>query len=55
MKQEGLVRASGCSYVEHGNKIHMFVTGDWSHPESERIHKKLKDVRKKMLNELCYK
>ncbi|KAH0918619.1 hypothetical protein HID58_026279 [Brassica napus] len=55
MKQKGLVRASGCSYIEHGNKIHKFVVGDWSHPESEKIQKKLKEIRKKMKNELGYK
>ncbi|KAH0873582.1 hypothetical protein HID58_070944 [Brassica napus] len=55
MKQKGLVRASGCSYIEHGNKIHKFVVGDWSHPESEKIQKKLKEIRKKMKKELGYK
>ncbi|KAL0735485.1 hypothetical protein Bca4012_011695 [Brassica carinata] len=55
MKQKGLVRASGCSYIEHGNKIHKFVVGDWSHPESEKIQKKLKEIRKKMKNELGYR
>ncbi|VVB09372.1 unnamed protein product [Arabis nemorensis] len=55
MKQKGLVRGKGCSYIEHGNKIHKFVVGDWSHPESEKIQKKLKEIRKKMKNELGYK
>ncbi|KAF3519873.1 hypothetical protein DY000_02060985 [Brassica cretica] len=55
MKLKGLVRASGCSYIEHGNKIHKFVVGDWSHPESEKIQKKLKEIRKKMKKELGYK
>ncbi|CAA7055249.1 unnamed protein product [Microthlaspi erraticum] len=55
MKQKGLVRASGCSYIEHGNKVHKFVVGDWSHPESEKIQKKLKEIRKKMKDELGFK
>ncbi|ESQ46948.1 hypothetical protein EUTSA_v10027699mg [Eutrema salsugineum] len=55
MKHKGLVRASGCSYIEHGNKIHKFVVGDWSHPEAERIQKKLTEIRKKMTNELGFK
>ncbi|XP_019089222.1 PREDICTED: pentatricopeptide repeat-containing protein At5g40410, mitochondrial-like [Camelina sativa] len=62
MKQKGLVRASGCSYIEHGcsyiehgNKIHKFVVGDWSHPESEKIQKKLEKIRKKMTSELGFK
>ncbi|KAJ0247371.1 DYW domain-containing protein [Hirschfeldia incana] len=54
MKQKGLARASGCSEIEHGNKIHKFVVGDWSHPESEKIQKKLREIRKKM-KELGYK
>ncbi|KFK33106.1 hypothetical protein AALP_AA6G331900 [Arabis alpina] len=55
MKQKGLVRAKGCSYIEHGNKIHKFVVGDWSHPESDKIQKKLKEIRKKMKSELGFK
>lgn len=55
MKQKGLVRASGCSYIEHGNMVHKFVVGDWSHPESEKIQKKLKEIRKKMKSELGFK
>ncbi|XP_010266933.1 PREDICTED: pentatricopeptide repeat-containing protein At5g40410, mitochondrial [Nelumbo nucifera] len=44
MKQRGLRKNSGCSFIEHGNKIHRFAAGDWSHPESDRIYKKLEEL-----------
>lgn len=37
--------------IKHSNEIYRFVVGDWSHPESEIIQKKLKEIRKKMKNE----
>ncbi|KAL5780789.1 hypothetical protein ACOSQ2_011526 [Xanthoceras sorbifolium] len=44
MKERGLIRTTGCSFIEHGNEIHRFVVGDQSHPESEKIYKKLEEV-----------
>ncbi|CAL2238852.1 unnamed protein product [Prunus armeniaca] len=44
MKEKGLIRNPGCSFIEHGNKIHRFVVGDQSHPESEKIYTKLEEV-----------
>ncbi|KAK8560430.1 hypothetical protein V6N13_082870 [Hibiscus sabdariffa] len=44
MKERGLNRAPGCSFVEHENKIHRFVVGDRSHPEADRIYKKLEEL-----------
>lgn len=44
MKEKGLVRMPGCSFIEHGNKIHRFAVGDQSHPESEKIYTKLEEV-----------
>ncbi|XVE94475.1 hypothetical protein REPUB_Repub02eG0012100 [Reevesia pubescens] len=44
MKERSLNRTPGCSFIEHGNKIHRFVVGDRSHPEAERIYNKLEEL-----------
>lgn len=44
MKEKGLIRNPGCSFIEHGNKIHRFAVGDRSHPESEKIYTKLEEM-----------
>ncbi|MBA0676419.1 hypothetical protein Goari_017896 [Gossypium aridum] len=44
MKEMGLNRTAGCSFIEHGNKFHRFVVGDKSHPEADGIYKKLKEL-----------
>ncbi|XP_031260829.1 pentatricopeptide repeat-containing protein At5g40410, mitochondrial [Pistacia vera] len=44
MKERGLTRIPGCSFIEHGNVIHRFVVGDQSHLESEKIYKKLEEL-----------
>ncbi|XP_059637179.1 pentatricopeptide repeat-containing protein At5g40410, mitochondrial-like [Cornus florida] len=48
MKERGLRRNPGCSFIEHGNKIHSFVVGDQSHPDSEKIYVKLHEVIEKI-------
>ncbi|WJX31004.1 hypothetical protein P8452_19487 [Trifolium repens] len=48
MKIKVLTRNPGCSFIEHGNKIHRFVVDDYTHPDSHRIHKKLEEVMRKI-------
>jgi pentatricopeptide repeat protein len=48
MKTKVLTRNPGCSFIEHGNKIHRFVVDDYTHPDSHRIHKKLEEVMRKI-------
>ncbi|XP_057446572.1 pentatricopeptide repeat-containing protein At5g40410, mitochondrial [Lotus japonicus] len=48
MKTKVLARNPGCSFIEHGNKIHRFVVDDYSHPDSDKIHKKLEEVMSKI-------
>ncbi|KAL3734335.1 hypothetical protein ACJRO7_023650 [Eucalyptus globulus] len=58
MKENCPARLPGCSYVEHGNKIHQFVVGDRSHPLSHRIYTKLIELIGKIqdtINEHCEK
>ncbi|KAL5706368.1 hypothetical protein ACHQM5_024545 [Ranunculus cassubicifolius] len=44
MKERGLRKDPGCSFIEHRGKVHCFVVGDLSHPDSKRIHAKLRDL-----------
>lgn len=44
MKDRGIVREPGCSFIEHGNRIHRFAVGDRTHPDSDRIYMKLEEV-----------
>ncbi|KAK2995136.1 hypothetical protein RJ640_020776 [Escallonia rubra] len=48
LKERGLLRSPGCSYIEHGHKIHRFVVADRSHPCTEKIYMKLEEVIRKI-------
>ncbi|KAG8078312.1 hypothetical protein GUJ93_ZPchr0007g3518 [Zizania palustris] len=39
MKQRGLKKEPGCSYIEHKGKVHLFMADDHSHPQEKRIYK----------------
>ncbi|KAJ9673425.1 hypothetical protein PVL29_023157 [Vitis rotundifolia] len=53
MKERRLTRNPGCSFIEHGNKIHRFVVGDQSHPRSDEIHTKLEELIRKIREAGC--
>ncbi|CAG7886428.1 unnamed protein product [Brassica rapa] len=44
MKGQKVKKDPGFSWIEVKNKIHLFVVDDRSNPQSELIHKKVKDV-----------
>ncbi|ESQ55747.1 hypothetical protein EUTSA_v10024626mg [Eutrema salsugineum] len=48
MKQSNVVKVPGYSWIEIRNKVHHFRSSDRIHPELESIHKKLKELEKKM-------
>lgn len=48
MKDGGLKKQPGCSWIEVGNKFHVFIVGDTSHGESEAIRFLLVDLHEKM-------
>ncbi|KAL2468178.1 Pentatricopeptide repeat-containing protein [Forsythia ovata] len=50
MKERDVARTPGCSLIEHRNKIHRFVVGDRSHPETIRIYLKLEELVRKIQN-----
>lgn len=43
-----LRKKPGCSWIEMRNKVHIFVSGDKSHPQRKKIEHFLVDVRKRM-------
>ncbi|XP_057851346.1 pentatricopeptide repeat-containing protein At1g11290, chloroplastic [Cryptomeria japonica] len=48
MKNSGLKKTPGCSFIEVKNKIHAFLVEDRSHPESEKIYATLQSLAVKM-------
>ncbi|GFP80829.1 pentatricopeptide repeat-containing protein at2g35030 mitochondrial [Phtheirospermum japonicum] len=48
MKDEGLKKQPGCSWIEVGNEVHVFVVGDGSHRECGAIRLLLFNIHEKM-------
>ncbi|XP_022983729.1 pentatricopeptide repeat-containing protein At2g35030, mitochondrial [Cucurbita maxima] len=48
MKDKGLKKQPGCSWIEVGNAVHVFVVGDNSHCQFENIYLLLHDLHMKM-------
>lgn len=38
MKEKGLRKIPGCSWIQIGEELHAFVAADKSHPETEKIY-----------------
>eukprot|EP01018_Ginkgo_biloba_P034186 Gb_33064 [translate_table: standard] len=48
IKDRGLKKTPGCSSIEVNNKVHVFVVGDKSHPQSEKIYAMLETLAGQM-------
>ncbi|XP_019435728.1 PREDICTED: pentatricopeptide repeat-containing protein At1g08070, chloroplastic-like [Lupinus angustifolius] len=48
MKKRGVIKDAGCSFIEHRSQLHRFSVGDRSHPQTEVIYAKLKEMREKL-------
>lgn len=48
MKKKGIKKEAGWSLIERKGVIHRFIVGDRSHPQSDEIYAKLKDMRDKL-------
>jgi pentatricopeptide repeat protein len=48
MKEKGLSKTPGCSWIEVENKVHTFIVGDRSHPQTERIYGMLDNLTGQM-------
>ncbi|KAK9735263.1 hypothetical protein RND81_04G194800 [Saponaria officinalis] len=44
LKNSGVKKETGLSWVEEGNRVHSFVSGDRSHPKTEEIYRKLEEL-----------
>lgn len=38
MKERGLKKEPGCSWIDVKNSVHVFLAGDVSHPEINEVH-----------------
>jgi hypothetical protein len=48
MKDKGLKKQPGCSWIEVGNTVQVFVVGDQSHSQYEMLGYLLLDLHTKM-------
>ncbi|GLJ40991.1 hypothetical protein SUGI_0848630 [Cryptomeria japonica] len=49
MKDRGLKKTPACSFIELDNKIHKFLVGDKSHPQSAKIYSTLESLTLQMV------
>lgn len=48
MKDKGLKKQPGCSWIDVGNKVHVYVVGDKSHSKANLIYSLIRDLHVKM-------
>eukprot|EP01018_Ginkgo_biloba_P030827 Gb_14948 [translate_table: standard] len=48
MNNRGLKKEPGCSWIEVNNRVHAFLTGDKSHPQSQKIYAMLQSLAGQM-------
>ncbi|XP_057820276.2 pentatricopeptide repeat-containing protein At4g02750 [Cryptomeria japonica] len=48
MKDRGIKKTPGCSWIELSNQVHSFFVGDKSHPQTEEIYAELERLTCKM-------
>jgi hypothetical protein len=48
MKERGIKKEPGCSWIEVKNRVHAFLVGDKSHPETEKIYAMLGRLAEQM-------
>ncbi|XP_038970939.1 pentatricopeptide repeat-containing protein At4g18840-like [Phoenix dactylifera] len=46
MRGKGVSKTPGCSSIEVNGVLHMFIAGDWSHPQSQEIYILLDELAK---------
>ncbi|KAH9297549.1 hypothetical protein KI387_029231 [Taxus chinensis] len=48
MKDRGIIKIPGCSWIEVDKTVHAFSVGDRSHPQTQEIYEKLEKLSQKM-------
>uniref|UniRef100_A0A2N9FIQ6 DYW domain-containing protein n=1 Tax=Fagus sylvatica TaxID=28930 RepID=A0A2N9FIQ6_FAGSY len=51
MKEMGVRKEPGCSWIELGDEVHKFLAGDVAHPQSKQLHGFLETLSEKMRKE----
>ncbi|XP_068653981.1 pentatricopeptide repeat-containing protein At3g57430, chloroplastic [Aristolochia californica] len=51
MKEMGVRKEPGCSWIEMGDEVHKFTAGDGSHAQSARLHGFLEELSERMKKE----
>ncbi|XP_054800697.1 pentatricopeptide repeat-containing protein At3g57430, chloroplastic [Prosopis cineraria] len=51
MKEMGVRKEPGCSWIEFGDEVHKFVAGDMTHPQSENLYEFLEILSERMRKE----
>lgn len=51
MKEIGVRKEPGCSWIEFDNEVHKFIAGESSHPQSEQLHRFLDTLSDRMRKE----
>ncbi|KAK6150248.1 hypothetical protein DH2020_017773 [Rehmannia glutinosa] len=51
MKEMGVRKEPGCSWIESDDEVHKFLAGDTSHPQSEQLYEFLDDLFARMKEE----
>lgn len=51
MKEKGVRKEAGCSWIEFGDKVHRFVAADSSHEQTERLYGFIEDLSERMRKE----
>ncbi|KAL5213864.1 hypothetical protein ABZP36_003016 [Zizania latifolia] len=54
MRRKGLKKQGGCSWVEIDKEVHFFYGGEDTHPEAVAIRRVLRDVERRMREQLGY-
>jgi hypothetical protein len=49
MKEKGVKKDPGCSWIEVRNKVHEFSVGDKSHPKAKTMYAELESSIKQMM------
>lgn len=47
MKEQGVKKEPGCSWISVNGTLHKFYAGDQQHPEKDKIYAKLEELRLK--------
>lgn len=51
MKEKGVRKEPGCSWIEYGDEVHKFLAGDISHSQSKELHEFLEILSQRMKKE----